>query len=79
MTFSNREAVCQYMGWEFSEASDYRYHYGRTSAPIYTTPTGFICAVTNGKNPPKYGFTWVEAKNDDWCRQNGKTIFISTE
>lgn len=77
---SPREAVCQYMGWDFSEAGDYRYHYGRTSSPIYTTSDGYVCAVATGKKPPKYGIEWVEAtgSNADFCKAFGKTIYTST-
>lgn len=79
--FSPREAVCQYMGWEFSEAADYRYHYGRTSAPIYSTLIGYVCAVSNDKKPPKYdGLFWTEAtgSNADYCKSKGKTVYVAT-
>ncbi len=77
-TTSPREAVCQYMGWEFSEASDHRYHYGRTSAPIYSTQDGYVCAVKNGKKPPKYGLDWKEAPKAEWLKKQGQTIYIAT-
>jgi hypothetical protein len=78
---SPREAVCQYSGWEFSESADYRYHYGRTAGPIYSTPTGYICAVANGKKPHAYdGLTWAEAIGSaaDYVKSKGKTIYISS-
>lgn len=78
--FSPREAVCQYMSWEFSEASDYRYHYGRTSIPVYSTSDGLVCAVPNGKKPPNMDLiNWVEATGSqaEYCKSNGKTIFVS--
>lgn len=80
MKLSPREAICQYMGWEFSEASDYRYHYGRTSSPIYSTNDGYVCCVANGKKPPKYpGLTWQEVAGStaEWAKNNGKTIYIA--
>ena len=79
--FSPREAVCTFQGWEFSEANDYRYHYGRTSGPIYSTSNGYICAVANGKKPHAYdGLTWVEATGSqaEYCKSRGKTLFVST-
>jgi hypothetical protein len=78
---SPREAVCQYMGWDFAEAGDYRYHYGRTSAPIYSTADGYVCATATGKKPPKYdGLHWKEAagSNAEYCKIRGKTVWIAS-
>lgn len=78
---SPREAVCQYANWEFSEASDYRYHYGRTSGPIYTTATGYICAVANGKKPHAYnGLMWREATGStaEFIKSQGQTVYTAT-
>lgn len=80
ITFTPREAVCQYMGWEFSEAAEYRYHYGKTSAPIYSTSNGYVCAVANGRKPPACeGIEWKEAPGSeaDYCKSRGKTVYIS--
>jgi hypothetical protein len=86
-TISPREAVCQYMGWEFNEAHEYRYHYGRTIIPVYSTIDGVICAVKNGKKPPKIDpddnhtsqFDWVEATGitAEYIKTRGKTIYIN--
>jgi hypothetical protein len=82
VAFSPREAVCAYMGWDFQEASDYRYHYGRTALPVYSTASGYICAVATGKKPPKTDqddFNWVEATGSqaEYCKSRGKTIYLS--
>jgi hypothetical protein len=80
-SISPREAVCQYMGWEFSEAADHRYHYGRTSAPIYSTSDGYVCAAANGKKAPKYdGLEWKEATGSsaDYCKSRGQTVWIAS-
>ncbi len=81
---SPREAVCQYQGWDFSEAAENRYHYGRTAIPIYSTYDGYICAMPNGKLPPVtdargFVFPWEEAKgaNAEHCKARGKTIWIA--
>jgi hypothetical protein len=78
---SPREAVCTYIGWDFSESLDYRYHYGRTSAPIYSTSDGYICAVATKKKPPKYdGLEWTLAKGTtaEFITNQGKDIYICT-
>lgn len=78
---NSREALCQYMGWEWSECGEHRYHYGRTSAPIYSTSDGYVCAVATGRKPPKYdGLSWKEADGDSarYCKSRGKTIFIAS-
>jgi hypothetical protein len=71
------------MGWDFSEAADYRYHYGRTSVPIYSMPEGYVCATANGKKPSKgwreYEWDWKEATGDtaEYCKSRGKTVWVS--
>ncbi len=75
-----REAICTYMGWDFSEAADYRYHYGRTAIPVYSTADGYVCATANGKKPPAdESFQWVEATNTTavYCKNRGKTVWVS--
>lgn len=82
--FTPREAICTYMGWDFSEAGDYRYHYGRTVNPVYSMPDGYICSCANGKKPAKtdaHGneWNWHEAKGSqaEYCKSRGKTIWVS--
>lgn len=79
-TITPREAVCQYMGWDYQEAGEHRYHYGRTSAPIYSTSDGYVCAVANGKKPPEYGLSWQRATGStaDYCALRGRTVFVAT-
>ena len=81
-----REAVCQYQGWEFSEASENRYHYGRTAIPVYSTYDGYVCATVNGKQPPVtdnqgFAYNWKEATGGtaEFLKNSGKTIWLSGE
>jgi hypothetical protein len=83
--FSPREAVCQFAGWDFAEAADYRYHYGRTQQPVYSIPDGYICALANGKKPAKtdregYLWNWKEATGSaaEYCKYRGYTVWVST-
>lgn len=50
---SPREAICQYFGWDYSEASDNRYQPTRFNIPVYAIDQGIACAVSNGKKPAK--------------------------
>lgn len=48
------EAICFVMGWEYSEAKEYRYQPTRTSHPIYSTADGYVCACKDTRRfPPK--------------------------
>jgi hypothetical protein len=83
MAFTPKEAVCQYMGWSYDDANDYRYHYGLTKIPIYSTADGYICATASGKRVPKHdeeyiGGKFVEATGTqaDYCKTKGKTVWI---
>jgi hypothetical protein len=76
-----REAVCQYMGWDYTESSEHRYHYGRTRAPIYSTQDGYVCAAANGKKPPPYdGLVWKEATGStaEYCKSRGQTVWVAS-
>lgn len=84
MKMSPREAICQYMGWEYSEASDYRYQYGRSAIPVYSTSDGLVCATANGKKPPKadstgwvYAWKEVTTGNAVWIKNLGYTVWES--
>lgn len=78
--FNSREAVCQYMGWEYGEASEYRYHYGRTSVPVYSMLDGYVCALRNGRKPPRDGMMWREATGGtaDYCKSRGQTVWTAS-
>lgn len=81
--FSPKEAICAYTGWESAECAEYRYHYGRTGIPVYSTAEGFICACPNGKKPPNQdaSFGWKEASGSSaaFCKSFGKTTFVSND
>ena len=86
--FTPREAVCQYMGWSYDEAPDYRYHHGMTKTPIYSMSDGYVCALPNGKKVPKADEEYINNYDDDrqfveatgdiaeYCKSRGKTIWI---
>lgn len=81
--FSPREAVCTYQSWDFAEAADYRYQSTRNSLPIYSTADGYVCAMANGKKPPKKdsnGFPnlWLQATGSqaEYCKSRGYTVWI---
>lgn len=80
--YTPREAVCDYMGWSFDEAPDYRYQYGRTTKPVYSTSKGAVCATNEGEQPPnKKDFPWKRATGSqaDYCASRGKIIWIAEE
>lgn len=88
--FSPKEAVCQFMGWNYDDANDYRYHAGMTSIPVYSTPDGYICATSNGKKVPKRVVEYIGNDDPDvvfveatglqaeYCKARGKTIWVCT-
>lgn len=67
---SLREGICEVMGWEWSEAADYRYQPTRNAIPIYSTSRGSICATRAGKRPP--------AANRDGVRWNWTALHNET-
>ena len=79
-----REAVCQYNGWDFAEAADYRYHGSRITSPaVYSMSQGVCFALQTGKTPPPKIAKYFEAQpveatgtTAEWLKSQGQTIWL---
>lgn len=73
-----KNVLCCFLSFDFSEISDYRYHYGRTSAPVYAIDGKYYCCVKTGKKPPKHrdGMNWNWTLTSDSFTQ-GFSIYES--
>lgn len=65
---STRNVLASHLGWDASELSEYRYHTGRTSAPVYTIGDEYYCCVAKGKKPAKHRdvddrWNWVKVED----------------
>lgn len=67
MIKSKREAFAVHCGLDFSETEDFRYHYGRTTQPVWAFDTCYYCITKQGQRPAKHRdgiqWNWKEIKN----------------
>lgn len=52
--FSRKEKFAEFFSFDYSELNDYRYHYGRTSIPVWAFDDGYYCVTREGEVPAKY-------------------------
>lgn len=78
-----RDAICQYTGWDYDESADYRYKYGLTGIPVYSTADGFICCTSVQDHQPNTNgifddSLWKRATGEvaDYAVGNGRQIWI---
>lgn len=69
---TSKEALAQFLGWDYADLKDNRYHAGRTSIPVYCCGNDYYCCNKDGKPPAKYisrgtdqsiQFGWTEIKD----------------
>ena len=68
MIKSKREAVATHVQFDFQEIEEYRYHYGKTSQPVYALTDAYYCATKPNQRPAKHvdgmDWKWKEVKNE---------------
>lgn len=63
---TTKEALAIHIEWDIAELKDYRYHAGRTSAPVYSIGNSLMAATKGSKKPPTHwtmDFEWQERKD----------------
>jgi hypothetical protein len=74
------QAFASHIGCDVSETKDYRYHYGRTSLPVWSIDGNYYCVTKVGAKPSnhrdKMDFGWVKLE-DNFCENQGFIIWIS--
>lgn len=77
MINTKKEALATHLGMDSAELSEYRYHYGRTSVPVYAIGGDYYCVVKYEK-PAKHinsiKWDWVEV-TDLYINKFGFKIF----
>lgn len=81
MLKSKNEAFANHCGFDVSEVKEYRYHYGRTSQPVWALNDGYYC-VTKGIQKPavhREGMQWNwNELSDEFLNKFGYKIWKST-
>lgn len=78
---TSKQALATYLGWDISEVEAYRYHFGRTTIPVYAIGENYYCAARIGKAPAKYRFdnsfefTFTPIDND-YIKSLGWIVYI---
>lgn len=69
-------------GWDSSDLDDYRYHYGRTSKPVFAIGNEYFCAVKIDQKPAKHydneEWEWEKYKSS-FAESNGWQIWVSKD
>ncbi len=80
-TMTKNEAFAIHCGLDTSESKEYRYHYGRTSQPVYAIDNAYYC-VTKGNEKPaihRDGMEWNWSEiADSYLNENGYKIWVAT-
>lgn len=60
MIKTRRQAFAEHCGFDLAETEDYRYHYGRTSLPVYAMTDCYYCVTKGAQRPAKHrdGMDW---------------------
>lgn len=51
---TKRDALSYHYCLDWAETEDYRYHYGRTSIPIYAFNSCYACVTKGNQKPAKH-------------------------
>ena len=74
------QAFANHIGCDLAEVKDYRYHYGRTSLPVWSVDNQYYCVTKVGAKPSTHRngmeFDWVQLK-DNFAEASGFQIWIS--
>ena len=77
---NKKEAIAVYLMLDLSEVSDYRYHYGHTTIPVYAIDDCYYCATKGTEKPAKHRynmeFNWIEVI-DTYVNSYGFKIYKS--
>jgi hypothetical protein len=80
MIKTKNSAIASHLMLEASELKDYRYHYGRTSLPVWSVDNEYYCVTKGAEKPAKHrdGLAWEwEEVSDNWVNHNGYRIWKS--
>ena len=80
MIKSRNEAFATHCGLDISEAKEYRYHYGKTSQPVWAINNEYYCVTKARQKPATHRdgmeWEWVEVA-DKILNENGYKIWKS--
>jgi hypothetical protein len=54
MIKNRKEALATFLGMDVAEIDDYRYHYGRTTKPVWAFTSSYYCVTKINEKPAKY-------------------------
>jgi hypothetical protein len=77
---TRRQAFAAHTGMSIEETKDYRYHYGRTTAPVWSIDNSYYCVTKPHQKPATHrdGMQWDWVKlTDNYCAAYGFEIWIS--
>lgn len=77
---NTKNVLANHLGWDASELIEYRYHYGRTSVPVYSIGDQYYCCVRSGKpathRDADYRWEWNKVE-DRYAEANDCEIYVS--
>lgn len=80
MIRNKAQALAHNTGMDVTELKDYRYHYGRTSKPIWSIDNQYYCVTLLNESPANHRdgmvFEWVKL-TDNFAAHYGYQIWIS--
>jgi hypothetical protein len=77
---SKLEAIATHLMMDISELKDYRYHFGRTSQPVFAIGDSYYCITKLTQKPAKHRdgmiWNWFETK-DEYLNTYGYHVWES--
>lgn len=81
MIKSRAEALARHLDWDIADLRDYRYHYGRTSVPVWSVGDTYYCVTKDSQKPARHRdgieWGWVDKTADITLKSLGFRVWES--